>query len=402
MNINSSLKQFLIGNQYVGIEYFSLRDEEKLTIIDIQRKKGELVSTKEDVRIFKDSVFKSLDKKKAYCLVLNSNQVLQKEILETEGTDSKLLHKAYPNIKWEDFYYTIWRLKSKSIISIARKSFVDDLINIFKVNEIALFHISLGNSSLSIIDAIVAHEVLETNRHDLNFDEDKDFIIARDKKSSIHHDINGLSIPNTHLLAFSVILESILKRKLTTGNIVELNTTLQDNYLQKQFFSKGMQTGIGTLLGILLLNFFAFTHYYKKVEDNAQILQLNQSSQETIVKLIDSIKLKEDAVTKIYGNNQKLTSVLFNRLTRDIPASILLSELVYQPLEKKIKSGEPILIEDRVVLINGTSHNTNDFTNWLETIENTDFVDKVIITQFGKNDKSETIFSLKVLINATK
>ncbi|WP_136667702.1 general secretion pathway protein [Flavobacterium sp. H122] len=402
MNFIASFKNKTIGNQYVGIEYFSVDNEDNIAILLVDKKNRELIPTKEDLRIFKDSVFKNLDKKRVYNLVINSNQVVQKEIQETEGADSKLLHKAFPNIKWEDFYYSIWRLKSKSIISITRKSVVDDIINKFKSNEIFIFHICIGNSPLSVIFDIVNQETLETNKHILNFDYNKDLILPRDIKTSIDYEINGLKISNKHLLAFSVTLQSILNRKLTSGNLDSLNLSLKDNFFQKQFFTKGIQTGIGVLLILLLFNFFFFTNYYKKVEENSKTLEVNHSSQQVLSKLKLRIKLKEETVKKIYSNSNISCVAILNNITKDIPSSILLSELTYQPLQKKIKEEEAILIDNKAILITGATINTEIFTNWIESLEKISFVDKVVITHFGKNENLETTFSLKLLINETK
>lgn len=397
-----STQSILFGKQYLGIEHFSTENEEKTAFLEVRRKKNELVISKEDIRIFKDSVLELMSNKVPFYLVINTNQVIQKEIEETDTSDNKLLHKAFPNLRWEDFYYEIWRLKHKSIICICRKSYVEVLIAKYQKKKLSISNISLGNTSISSLLNISKPEKLETNNHTIRFNNDDITISSSVNKNIFHYDINGLQISNPQVLAFTAILQSILNRKLITSNLTGLNLSLRDAYLQKQFFNKGIQIGIGILLTILLINFFVFTTFYKKVQENSQTLLLNNSSKEAFIKLKNRIKLKEESAQKIYGKTKTSSTLILNEITKRLPASILLSEFVYQPLEKKIKKGEPILIQNKVLLISGSTINTESFTNWIEALEKLNFINKVIITNFGKNENSETIFSLKLLINETE
>lgn len=402
MTVTSFLKNFLFGSQYVGIEHFSYDTEEKVALLEFKKSKQELVIAKQDLRIFKDSILKSFDKKKAHLLVVNTNQVIQKEVEEDERSDNKLLHKAFPNIKWEDFYYEIWRLKNKSIVCISRKSYIDELLLKYQKEGVSVTHISLGNCSVSSIMNFSTYETLETNKHSLNISDSDLTISLRDKQKLIRYDINGLTVSNEHLLPFSAVIQYFVNKKSTSGNVSNLNSNLEDHYFQKQFFRKGIQLGVCFLLTTLLINFFIFTNYYKKVQENDQILIQNSSSKKAFSKTKERIVQKEEKLNAIYSTKQTQCTYLINEITKSVHSSILLTELMYQPLEKKIKSGEAILIQNNVIIISGTTINNQQFTNWTESLQKFKSIDKVIITHFGSNETSETAFSLKIVLHEIK
>ncbi|TEB41551.1 hypothetical protein D0809_24950 [Flavobacterium circumlabens] len=88
--------------------------------------------------------------------------------------------------------------------------------------------------------------------------------------------------------------------------------------------------------------------------------------------------------------------MLINEIVKEIPSSILLTELIFNPLEKKIKAGEAVLTTDKSITVTGTTLSNDDFTHWIENIEKIKWIDKVLIAHFGKNDANETEFSIKI------
>ena len=174
---------------------------------------------------------------------------------------------------------------------------------------------------------------------------------------------------------------------------------MYDAFNQKTFFTKSIKIAIGTLLGLLLINFFVFNHYYKKAEETSQNLLLNKTSMESIKKVKERIISKEQKLKNTIEFTSSKSSLIINDIAKRLPHSILLSELIYNPLEKKIKVEEPILTDEATILISGTTIDNNDFTNWIDTIEKLKSINKVVILHFGKNDVNETVFAIKIKLN---
>ncbi|SHH28119.1 general secretion pathway protein [Flavobacterium defluvii] len=392
-----SLNTFLLGKQYIGVEHFTLNNEDKVSLLLVENKKEGLVISKKDRVGYNGKIAEKWDVKLPFFLIINSNQVIQKEVLGIEPSDEKLLHKSFPNTNWDEFYYEIWRLKTKSVIAIARKSYVNTLIEDYENQKINVAGISLGVCSMADIIDYTDDNKLYTNHQSVSKQETQ-IISAKVLESAITYTINDLQIENRQLLAFSGILRLILNNTLNTGSIIAYSDELYDNYNQKTFFNKGIKIMVGVVLGILLLNFMIFTHYYKLAQESSEILLVNKSSIEDVGKIKQRIIVKETKVKDIEGRMTSQSSLIINEIANKVPASILLTELTFNPLEKKIKADEPILTKDKIMVISGTTISNQSFTKWVEDIEQLKFVDKVLITHFGKNEDNETTFSINLTL----
>ncbi|WP_163396765.1 general secretion pathway protein [Flavobacterium limi] len=393
-----SLTSLLLGKQYIGIEHFTLNNEDKIALLLVEKKKEGLVIAKKDRVTYNQKVADKWDTKLPFFLIINTNQVIQKEVAGTETSDEKLLHKAFPNTNWEEFYVEIWRLKTRSLVAITRKTYVDEIISQYEKQKITLAGISLGICAISEITDYVNESIIYTNHQAIAKEEEQLIISSTAQDEVINYNINDLEIQNRHLLAFSGVLRLLLNNSANSGSVTSYSKGLQDAWYQKQFFTKGLKVIIGIVLTILLLNFVFFTHYYKLAQESAETILVNQSSQEDVSKIKQRIIVKQEKVKNSLGKTDSQSSFLINEIAKEIPTSILLTELTYHPLEKKIKAEEPVLYTYKVITVMGTTLSNDDFTHWIENIERIKWIDKVLITHFGKNDLNETGFSIKITL----
>ncbi len=393
-----SLKSFLLGKQYNSIEHFSLNNEEKIALLLVEKKKGELVIFKKDKISYSEKLSEKCSKNIPLFLVVNTNQVLHKEITGIDFSDEKLLNKGFPNTNWDDFYFEIWRLKTKSIIAISRKIYIEELLSNYRKQEISIAGISLGVCSIAEIINYSEEKELNTNHQTISFVEDNQIIKSNSVTIESNYYINGLQIQGSNLLAFAGILRLLFNSTTNTGNLINYSGQLYENYNQQSFFLKGIKITIGALLAILVINFFIFTHYFKLAQEASENLILGKFSVEEILKTKKRIKEKEQKAKNIIAVSSSQSSLFINEITKRIPSSILLTELMYNPLEKTIKPKEPILTQEKIITLSGTTINNSGFTNWVEAIEQLKWIDQVIISRFGKNELNETEFSIKVIL----
>jgi Tfp pilus assembly protein PilN len=393
-----SLTSILIGNQYIGIEHFSFKNEEKTAILLVEKKKGELVITQKDKVSYTGKIAEKWNKKLPCFLVINTSQVIQKEIDAIDTSDEKLLHKAFPNTNWDEFYFEIWRLKTKSVIIISRKSYIDALLSNYLQQGILVSGISLGIGALSEIINYTEETELCTNHQIISLNEETQTIKIAATDSGTTYNINGLNVKNSHVLAFAGILRLLLGTAANTGNSINHSQELNEQYKQQNFFSKAVRLMIIVLLSILLINFFAFSHYYALAQETSETLMLNKSSVEEVAKTKKRIQLKEQKVKMVIAMTSSKSSLIINEITRKIPQSILLTELIYHPLEKKIKTEEAIITQEKTITVSGATINNEAFTHWIEAIEQLRWINQVVITHFGINEANETEFSIKITL----
>lgn len=393
-----SLSSILIGNQYLSIEHFSTTGEEMIAILLIENKKEELLILKKDKINYNGVIPEKWDKKAPYILTINTNQVIQKEVTGVDLADEKLLHKAFPNTNWDEFYFEIWRLQTKSIIAISRKVYIESLLEDYLEQGITIAAVRLGVCSLSEITPYTEEVGCTTNHQTVSWDENTPILTTTTEIVASNYTINGLAIPNSHIVAFSSLLGFVIQESQNSGSIIEYSQKRYDNYLQQSFFSKGLKTCIGIVLALLLMNFFVFSHYYHLSQETNVNLMLNKSSLEEISKTKQRMLSKEQKLKNVMAGTQSQSTAMLNEITQSVPTSVLLSELVYQPLEKKIKPEEAIASIAKVITVSGTTVNNQDFTQWMETIEQLKWIDKVVITHFGKNESNQTEFSFKLTL----
>ena len=393
-----SITSLLLGKHYIGVEHFTLNNEDKVALLLVENKKEGLVINQKDRVTYNGKIAEKWDSKLPFFLIINTNQVIQKEVSGIEPSDEKLLHKAFPNTNWDEFYFEIWRLKTKSIIAITRKSYVDTILSNYKNQKIAIAGISLGICSIADIIDYTNEDELHTNTQLISKQEQQQLITSSIQDRAISYTINDLQIENRQLLAFSGILRLIMNTTANAGSIISCSETLYYEYTQKAFFVKGLKVMVGVLLAILLLNFIFFTHYYKLAQETSETLLVNKSSIEDVTKLRQRILVKEEKVKTIVGKTTSQSSLIINEIANKVPTSILLTEMTFNPLEKKVKVDEPIIAQEKTITISGTTIANAAFTNWVEDIEKLNWVDKVLITHFGKNEENETAFSIKLTL----
>ncbi|MFQ6601760.1 hypothetical protein [Flavobacterium sp. C3NV] len=393
-----SITNLLLGKQFIGIEHFTLNNEDRVALLLVEKRKEGLVIAKKDRVTYNGKIAEKWDPKLPFFIIINTNQVIQKEVSGSDPSDEKLLHKAFPNTNWEDFYFEIWRLKTKSIIAITRKSYLNEIILNYENQKIAIAGISLGICSIVEIINYTEETELLTNCQTVSMLEQNQIISFVSQESAIAYNINDLQIENRQLLAFSGILRLIMNATLNTGSIIFYSEELYDRYNQKEFFSKGIKIMVGILLAILVINFLFFSHYYKLAQETSETLLVNKSSIEDVTKIKQRILVKEEKVKNIIGKAVSQSSLIINEIANKVPSSILLTELTFNPLEKKVKLDEPILAQEKTITISGTTIANEAFTNWVEAIEKLSWVDKVLITHFGKNEANETAFSIKLTL----
>ncbi len=393
-----SFTSLLIGKQYIGIEHFSLKNEEKTAIILIEKKNEELIITQKDKVSYTKQLAEKWNRKLPYFLVINTNQIIQKEIDSTDSNDEKLLHKAFPNTNLGEFYFEIYRLEERSIVAISRKSYIDDLLTDYRKQEIYVAGLSLGVNTLSEITNYTDQGVLFTNHQIISFQGDTPIIKTTSKHLENTYTINGLRIKNDQILAFGGILRLLLGATLNSGNTIVFSQKIYEDYTQKSFFSKAIKLMIGFLLTILLINFFVFSHYYTLEQQTSESLILNKSSLENITNIKKRIQTKELKVKAAIEMTSSQSSLIINEITKKIPQSILLTEIIYHPLEKKIKEDESITIKEKTITVSGITVNNEAFTEWIEKIEKLNWINTVVITNYGVNDINQTDFSVKIIL----
>ncbi|WP_420571664.1 hypothetical protein [Kordia sp.] len=389
------LKTYLLfGNTYCGIEHNSHKTIEAIVL---QKKKGEVVIDDTFSAKNVEEIAQKLPKKQHAFLIINNDEVLSKYIQSTEKENNRLLFEAFPNLKINDFYYEIDTNNNLHDIAICRKSIIDTLIETYSKHNITIVGFSLGNTMTSFVNDFMDVPSYYTSNALLTKEDDTiSGITLLDDVPKQTYEINGLAIQNTQLLTFAGALSYILQAKNTVSNFEEEANKLIQTYKQQRFFSQFFAFGLGFILFLLLANFFVFNSYYASVETMKQTASVNGSQKEKLLQLKTTVDEKQKTVDDILKNSSSRSSYYVDAIANSLPNTIQLAALKYQPITKRIKKKAPIPLTKNILSISGISTDSDLFSDWIETLENFDWVLNVTVINYGSQSKNTTDFSLKI------
>lgn len=398
--ISPIINKKLVGNLFITIEIFTLKNQINYAISKIRKTNEELHLVDSKITSLIDvSYLKKLNA--PIFLTINSDKVLNNTIDSLEKNTDTALKKAFPSLQLKDFYFDTWVYNSKTIVSIIRKTHFDNILFNFDEINYLIYHIYIGISSLnSIIEYFPTENVnsvifLNSKKLDLtNF-----IVINHEETSNICYTINDIDLSNQNLLAFSSIVSCFFNTKSIdcSNNTVNLNKQLRDNYLQTTLRKKGMIYLIYFTLGVLILNYFAFSYYFDKYN------QLNTMKSEIEIKLINLRDLKKEVIEKenlltdlsLSKNNQ--VSLLINEILKDTPENIFFTNLTLNPLVKREQNENLSKYDNNTIIISGNAEDKDSFGKWVELLSNKKFIDNVTVISFGKDEKLFTVFTIKIL-----
>lgn len=392
---------FLYGHTYYGVEHTVVDNKECILAISLKKKKNTLdIVLKEKIETL-ENIIDYIPKKSGIALVVNNDKVLSKKTPSPhDGDDNKLIQNAYPNINIKEFYFDILRQPDCCFIAICRKEYIDALIDDYRNKNLYVISVSFGNQVVSNMHSFLNSKEIFTSNAVVTKNQDGISDINKQSNSITHeYDINGLQVSSTYLLSFAATLNVVLSKKIYEhSNFDTRYKVLNTDFQQQRFFSQFLKIGLLFILIALLINFFIFNHYFNKVSELRQTSQVNESSKNQLITLKEDVDKKEKFITDILKSESSKSSFYTNAIMVSLPESIRVSELNFQPLIKRVKTDKPIEYETDIIHVNGVSSVPTDISNWISDLEQIEWIEKVVITDYSESNKSLTEFSLNIAI----
>ncbi len=389
----------LYGNLFCGIEHTTDDSGDLLYVSLLQKQK----KTVDVTHAFKATSFVELSdelkKNQHAALIINTENILTKRIASSTKESVELVFNAFPNIKLDDFYFEINKQGSYSFVSICRKDYVDALLSKYSEQNIIIGEFYLGNLVVSSINEFINDNPIYTSNASIQKSgaiiDEITLEVCPDQKE---YDINGLQTNNRFLLSLCGAFNQVLKTYDPITNAAEKKEALTHKLKQVQFFNVLLKLSLGIIFISLLINFFLFNHYFNNVKELQALSLFNNKTNQKIITLkkdVDSIQKLANDMLKI---NTSKSSFYINIIGQNLPSSILLSELNYQPLLKGIKDNEPIINDPNAILINGGSSDSHTFSTWVSELEKKSWIHKVEILDYNDVTASSSNFSIKLLL----
>ncbi|MFA5297471.1 MAG: hypothetical protein WC389_04610 [Lutibacter sp.] len=396
--LNKVLKYIKYGSFYAAVELQSNDESEELALLVLKKEKNEFrIETQKKCSSLKE-VAETINKNQHLYLIVNNNQVLSKSI-KKEVSEDKVLQNAYSTIKISDFYYEIVQLEESTYISICRKEYIQKLIADYTQHHLNIIGFTLGNSTVIHLLPFLESTSISTSNASLTIANNLiTSIDIDDKVDEKPYLINGIEILNNYTLSLAAIISYYSNSFKTASNFINYNSSISKEFTQKRFFSLGLRTGLVVLFISLLVNFLLFDYYNSRNETLTINSQINQSYKEQLLLLNNELNNKKKLIDDIANSTSSKTSLYFDQIGLSVPTTVSLNSIQYQPILKNIEADKKIVLNQQTLFIEGSSSNSENFSNWMKNLEKFDWIKSVDIVDYGTGKKLSTGFTLRIIL----
>ncbi len=413
------------GRQAIGLDLFILPDNTYSLSLCILRKKGSKISTERSVSGIKDiaSLKEYLSPALPVSLVIGGKGLLHKKVARAEGessyakasadkSDSLLLQKVLPNANIGDFY--IQRTPAgadKHFVSVARKNVIDALLKELNDAGYTITSCSFGpfciNALLPMLPSSAVYTEIATRHYQLNISDSRIVEQSAPPPSqgelvpSLTREGQGVvltigeeRIDFKSLLSFAVAFSSLLNLH---ANTIPSVTGSREDFRQKTIFQKTLKVSLAAIFLLLLVNYFAFDHFWKKSNELKSRYSLNQESVQKLEKLKKGIAEKEQFYERTNILTPSRTSFYADRIAAELPEHIKLSRLEIHPKQKS-KEEESLSFSSRTVNVKGLCRKSIELNDWMKEIRKNKWVSEVKLLNYSQ-DKDGGEFNLEIQLN---
>lgn len=363
--------RLFFGNTYCAVEHsFDTDGKEEFHFLQLRKKKSELIIVEAKSFNSFEILLEYLNDKNHdnLVLVINNNQLLLKFIPVVESNKEIVFKSAYPTLTRSDFHSQIEYSKSKSVISIVRKDYLNKVIKEYTQSKIDVLDVFLGNLSItSFVEFLDNNEFYSSNSRISISDSTINEIILKQFRDDFYT-INGLKIQNKYLLSFGAIVGFYLK------NSIQYSDEYFQNFKEKKKFTIGYKLGLGVVFMLVLTNFLFFNNYNNKVNNLRQELELKEGVRNKFSELSKRLVKKRKLLSELTNSSLNSVSKFTDQIVLNIPQSIVLKEVNYQPLRGTIKKNKEVQFLVNEIEVKGILNSYDDFSRWIDDLEGKDWV----------------------------
>jgi Tfp pilus assembly protein PilN len=333
---------------------------------------------------------KCLTSKIPVVLCITGKGVITREVdLGQDQSKLDLLKQLFPNAKGLDFYTSLTKLEAqKGFINVIRKEQADKIIQSFVKENYDVIDVKIGSSSIfSLKRAIkLLPDELSTLNHQFNFSNQKITHIITEPQELI---IGDKEINSFSLTALSAGFSFLVEQMGEYAGDIPLISELATGFKYKQ---KVKVVGMSMLLvffTVLLMNYFVFDHYNSKYNGLSSELTEYQGFLVSYTNLKEELAEKKELLQETGMSESSKASFYIDRIAASVPKGIQIESLETNPMLRKKTGDKQIKFNIGVITVSGTSKKSTVFNDWLKSITELDWVEKVEKFTYNKTEDKQ-------------
>ncbi len=389
------------GDRFAGLEISTRNGQAFYGLLEVKREKNILQIQNWAEEETLEGILQNVPKNIPLNVLIQTDQVISKMIHVSGKDHNSLLLEAFPNLEINSFYYEIIMDSNSSIISIAGKRYIDELLTTIIKDKYSLVQFHLGLSTLEVLLPYWESNKIITTNLELNIEDQK--IAGFNPNRTLNTQkylINNLELMSTQILAFSGIL-AYLQNHLPISNFIDINQHSVRKFRYGRSTALSMKGLLIFLLMILLCNFFIFNYYYDRIGALNDSLAMTANQQSSYEQLEFSVNRKKNKIELMNSSSWSKTSLYLDRFASNLPSSIKLDQLTFQPLQMPVREGKSIAYREGIITLSGSSSNSGAFSQWIEKLEQRKWIKSVETTDYGVQKGNTSIFILEIILDET-
>jgi len=386
------IKNSIIQDKTILVVGVQFGKETQYNVLRLDNTNNELFIEEKYEHLSYEQLQSTLNKKHPVLLVFSGKGILNKKVKRTPDYKSKVLL----NVNSDEFYFYEFQKKNEVFISIARKTLVEEQLELFANTAFLVIDYSIGVFSSVLLQPFVNKEAFASGDVVLNFTGNVLDSFSKNTEEKIEL-IGEQQLLANEMPLFATGLNYYYPNEQLVYDIDFLTGNRQEKNFKKYFNLFG-----GILLGgfflLLLLSYLLLGYYNNKtVEANASLEMLQDTY--TKVKVLKKERDDKKAILSESGVfTSSFLSYYINELTTDLPKTISLSEFLLFPSTKKIKQSEKVVFKTNTIILKGVSSSNLNFNEWYKELKKTSWMSKIDIVVYNKKRQNQYDFEIKIII----
>lgn len=390
-------------DRVLGLELNSLGSQQySCRYCIVLKKSNNLIVEKKDVLTGSlNVILEELPKNIPTSVVLSGKGIIHKtQQAPVAHSKDHLFSSVFPSIEQHQFYTQFFREGEATLISIARKQGVDELINKLDGVGVRVLMLSFGAIVTSLIWTQLNSygEEIQFDGHDFKVSPEKRFIsyqFDQEKRNKFPTKIGLELIPEENLVSYAAAFQLHLHQQIEA--IIANNDKIIERF--SNFFAVANlknKTAIflSVLFGALLCSFLTFSYYNQK---NAELLKKVGSKLSSIDQtdfLRKNISENELLLKKLNWANGYNHGYLINDMGHSMPRQLSLSYIGLN----QFKTEEEQLLRVPIIRVNGFTDNLSAVNNWIFVLKEKKWIKGVKLLKYQEDEESGR-YQFSLLIN---
>ncbi|WP_019037741.1 PilN domain-containing protein [Psychroflexus tropicus] len=396
---DDKIKNFTKNSIFIGIEVLDTKDKASIyNYVELKQEGDELILADLQPELSFEELLKMIPKRSKVSLVINKSFVLTKRTESKKETDEQYINAAFPNTDLNSFYYDIHEESHSSFVSICRKNKIEDIVNEFKSQQIAVASLSFGNQIAIILKTIGVKYLVKSSNAKIDLSKVQTYIEKEVIDEPVTYNFEGIELSNENLLSFSAALNLYFKNYSSLTNYNDLMSEQESFFKHLNFNYYFPRISLGFIFIVLVINSLVFFNYSEKVSPLEVYAMTGSNQLNQLDELIVEVKKLEVITDKISNQEGDETIFYVNEIVKNMPDQLILSELTYQPISRSIKKGEDLSLAENLIKLKGKATTNNSLSDWLLTLESYDWIVDIVITDY-KNQSSRGEFEIDLKLD---